>query len=168
MERTCRTASRGPRDLWRGAWAGGPPEEEEDVKEETFLVRTVRFSAGHHYARPGRSPEENRRLFGRSATPHGHNFSLEVTVRGVPDDETGFVVDLEALDEVLHREVVERFDQRDLNEEIPAVREGRMQPSTEALARWFFRRLVPLVPGDATLVRVRLSESDTLAAEFGG
>lgn len=138
------------------------------MKEEASLVRTVRFSAGHHYGRPGHSVEENRRLFGRNATPHGHNFGLEITVRGPLDDDTGFVVDLEALDEVLRREVVERFDQRDLNEEIPAVREGRMQPSTEALARWFFHRLTPLIPGDATLVRVRLSESDTLAAEFSG
>ena len=132
---------------------------------EASLVRTVRFSAGHHYGRPDWDEQRNRETFGEGVHPHGHNWSLTVTVRGEVDPETGFVVDLPALDELLQREVVSRFDQRDLNAEIAPVREGVLQPSTEALATWLFERLAPLVPGDARLVRLRLAESDALAAE---
>lgn len=132
---------------------------------EAALVRTVRFSAGHHYRRPGWTDEENRRAFGSAVDPHGHDWSLTVTVRGPVDPETGFVADLAQLDALLRSEVVERFDQRDLNEVVAPVREGAMQPTTEALACWLFERLAPRIPGDARLVKVRLAESDDLAAE---
>ncbi|MGD2067350.1 MAG: 6-carboxytetrahydropterin synthase [Gemmatimonadota bacterium] len=135
---------------------------------EASLVRTVRFSAGHHYGRPDWSDEENRRVFGSAVHPHGHNWALTVTVRGPVDPETGFVVDLGELDTLLRTEVVERFDQRDLNEEVAPVREGAMQPTTEALARWLYERLAPRIPGTARLVRVRLAESHDLAAEYRG
>lgn len=130
------------------------------------LVRTVRFSAGHRYWRPEWSDERNRRTFGRSADPHGHNYALEVVVRGEIDEETGFLVDLGALDEMLRTEVVDRLDQRDLTEALPGFGEGGRIPTTEELARWFYHRLADRIPGAARLVRVRLHESDTLAAEY--
>ncbi|HEX9886509.1 MAG TPA: 6-carboxytetrahydropterin synthase [Longimicrobiales bacterium] len=128
------------------------------------LVRTVHFSAGHHYWRSEWSEEDNRRSFGASANPHGHNYTLEVTVRGRVDPATGFVVDLGALDAVL-ADVVNPLDQNDLNEVIPEVREGGMVPTTENLARWFMDRLRDRIPGQATLARVRVAESGELAAE---
>lgn len=134
---------------------------------EASLVRTVRFNAAHHYGRPQWTDDENRRAFGANADPHRHDWAVEVTVRGAIDERTGFVVDLAALDERL-RGLVEALDQADLNEAIPEVREGRMVPSTESLARWFWERLAPDVPGEARLVRVRIAESDTLAAEYEG
>jgi 6-pyruvoyl-tetrahydropterin synthase len=83
------------------------------------------------------------------------------------DPETGFVVDLAALDALLDR-VVEPLDQRDLNRVIPEVRDGSIQPSTESLARWFWSRLAPEIPGDARLERVRVAELPGLAAEYRG
>jgi 6-pyruvoyltetrahydropterin/6-carboxytetrahydropterin synthase len=130
------------------------------------LVRTVRFSAGHSYGRADWDAERNRRVFGASVHPHGHNYELTVTVRGEIDPATGFVVDLGELDAVLRAEVVDRFDQRSLNDTVPEVRSGDMQPTTESLARWFFEQLAPRVPGSARLVGVRLAESPELAAEY--
>lgn len=135
--------------------------------DHVSLVRTVEFSAGHHYRRPDWSEEENARVFGESRHPHGHNWSLTVSVRGPVDPETGFVVDLAALDALLDR-VVEPLDQRDLNRVIPEVRDGSIQPSTESLARWFWSRLAPEIPGDARLERVRVAELPGLAAEYRG
>lgn len=134
---------------------------------EASLVRTVRFSAGHRYWRPEWSEAENRRTFGRSANPHGHNYRLEVTVRGPVDPQTGFCVDLRALDEVLRSKVVEPLDQRDVGEALPEFRPGERIPTTEELARAFFERLRGSIPGDARLRRVRLHEDESLAAEFG-
>lgn len=133
---------------------------------DALLVRTVRFSAGHRYRRPDWSEERNRRVFGPSAHPHGHNYAVDVTVRGEIDAETGFVADLAALDRLLDEEVVARLDSRDLTEVVPAFRPGEEIPTTESLARWIFHRLQDRIPGDARLVRVRVAESDTLAAEY--
>lgn len=134
---------------------------------EASLIRTVRFSAAHHYRRPEWSEERNRRTFGASADPHGHDYVLEVTVRGEVDPRTGFCVDLAALDELLSDEVVERLDEQDLTEVLPGFGEGGRIPTTEELARWFFHRLEDRIPSGARLVRIRLQESDTLAAEYG-
>lgn len=134
---------------------------------EASLTRTVRFSAGHRYWRPGWSEERNRRTFGSSANPHGHNYVLEVTVRGEVDPQTGFCVDLSVLDEVLDTEVVERLDQQDLTDVLPGFGDGGRIPTTEELARWFFHRLENRIPGAARLERIRLRESDALAAEYG-
>ena len=135
---------------------------------EASLIRTVRFSAGHRYWRPGWSDDRNRRTFGASANPHGHNYAAEVTVRGEVDPTTGFCVDLAELDALLEREVVERLDQQELSEVLPEFGPGERIPTTEELARWLFHRLEDRIPGEARLVRVRLRESETLAAEYEG
>lgn len=83
------------------------------------LTRAIDFSSSLHYALPGLSEDENRERFGASARPHGHNYRLEVTVAGVPDPATGMVLDLKELKQVLEREVVARFDHRDLNRDTP-------------------------------------------------
>ena len=133
---------------------------------DASLTRIVSFSAGHHYRRADWDEARNRAAFGGSMTPHGHNYRLFVTVVGPVDPDTSFLVDLPALDHLLRTEVVERLDQQDLNEAIPEVREGRMLPSTEALARWFWERLSPSIPPPARLLRVRVEESATLMAEY--
>jgi 6-pyruvoyltetrahydropterin/6-carboxytetrahydropterin synthase len=129
------------------------------------LSRTARFRAAHHYYRSDWSEARNRRTFGESAVPHEHEYGLEVTVAGEPDPETGFLVDLAKLDEALE-ELLAPLRDSNLNESIPEARAGAMTTSTENLARWFFEQLEPRVPSPARLVRVRVSESDTLAAEF--
>lgn len=128
------------------------------------LTRSLRFRAAHHYGRMEWSAAENRRAFGENVTPHEHDYGIEVTVSGLVDPHTGFLVDLIALDGALEA-VIGPLRGRNLAEVVPEVRDG-MMPSTENLARWFFERLEPSVPPPAQLMRVRLSESDTLWAEF--
>lgn len=128
------------------------------------LVRITTFSARHHYERADRTDAWNEDRFGAQRRPHRHDFKVEVTVSGPLDPETGFVTDLAALDDVLH-DVVGPLDGEDLNEVLPEVREGTMQPSTEALALWLLDRIAPRVPAPARLRRVRVWESDGLAGE---
>lgn len=129
------------------------------------LVRIVGFSAGHHYRRRDWSEERNHAVFGGSVNPHGHNYRVEVTVGGEVDAETGFVVDLGQLDAVLAELIHRPLDQQDLNRVIPEVETGQMTPSTENLALWLWNRLDGRIPGTARLERLRVFESDTLAAE---
>jgi len=81
-----------------------------------YLTRKAEFSASHYYHNPDFTPEENRRVFGKCNNPngHGHNYTLEVTVKGEVDPRSGFVVDLKQLKEVMHREVLDAMDHRDL------------------------------------------------------
>jgi len=131
------------------------------------LMRIVNFTATHHYGRADRSRAWNEARFGDQVHPHEHEYQLEVTVEGEPDPETSFVVDLPELDAVL-AVLVGPLDGGNLNETIPEVREGDIQPSTEALARWFWERIGPRVPGEARLRRIRLWESGALAGQVDG
>jgi len=132
------------------------------------LTRRYRFSASHLYRRPEWSEEENRARFGKCANlpGHGHNYRVYVTVAGEPDRETGFVVDLAALDGVVAAEVVERLDHRHLNEAVPEFGDGREIPSSENLVRWIRGRLEGRLPGGVELVGVRVEEDEDLAAEW--
>jgi 6-pyruvoyltetrahydropterin/6-carboxytetrahydropterin synthase len=132
----------------------------------TALTRSLRFRALHHYWRSEWSAAENRRVFGENVHPHEHEYGLDVTVTGEVDGATGFIVDLAALDDALEA-LVGPLRGKDLLDAIPAADDGArgMMPSTENLARWFFDRLEPRVPAPARLVRVRVSESDTLSSE---
>ncbi len=96
------------------------------------ITRAIEFSASLRYRRADLSEEENRRRFGRRVSRHGHNYRLEVTVRGEPDPVTGMVLDLKDLNDLLEREVMSRFDHRDLNDDTPHF-EKRL-PSPENLA----------------------------------
>ena len=96
------------------------------------LTRAIEFSSSLRYCRADLSEEENRRLFGRRVSRHGHNYRLEVTLRGEPDPASGMVLDLKELNDLLEREVMSRFDHKDLNDDTPHF-EKRL-PSPENLA----------------------------------
>jgi 6-pyruvoyltetrahydropterin/6-carboxytetrahydropterin synthase len=132
------------------------------------LERRYRFSASHLYRRPEWTEEENRRRFGKCANlpGHGHNYRLYVTVEGAVDPQTGFIVDLGALDACVSQNVVERLDHQHLNAALPEFAEGREIPSSESLILWIHRRLTGVLPGAVALVKLRLEEDEDLAAEW--
>lgn len=123
----------------------------------TTLTRVYEFAAAHRLHAPALSPEENLRLFGKCNNPagHGHNYVLEVTVAGAPNSQTGMICDISALDEVVEREVVDRYDHKNLNEDI-AEFQGRPTTS-EVVVQEIFIRLEGKLP--AKLSRVRLFET---------
>lgn len=130
------------------------------------LIRRVRFAAAHRYRKPEWSEAKNVEVFGLCARPnyHGHNYACVVTVEGDVDPVTGMVIDLARLDRVLATEVVERFDHRNINLDVPEFGEGRLIPTGENLARFIFDR-VQTALGDEVLVRaVRIDEDETLSA----
>jgi 6-pyruvoyltetrahydropterin/6-carboxytetrahydropterin synthase len=129
------------------------------------LTRSLRFRAAHHYRRSDWTEAENRRVFGANVEAHEHDWTLAVTVRGEVNPATGFLVDLEALDLAIE-EVVGPLRGQNLTDAIPDAREGTLLPSTESLAAWFFRQLEPRIPAPAHLQRIRVAESDALAADF--
>lgn len=132
-----------------------------------YLTRKCEFSASHYYHNPDFTPEENRRVFGKCANlnGHGHNYTLEVTVKGEVDARTGFVMDLQELKQVLNREVLEALDHRHLNKEVPEF--ATAIPTTENLAIAIWRRLQGHFKV-ARLHRVRVYELPDLFVDYYG
>jgi 6-pyruvoyltetrahydropterin/6-carboxytetrahydropterin synthase len=132
-----------------------------------YLTRKIEFSAAHRYHNPAFSAEENRRIFGKCNNPngHGHNYVLEVTVGGETDPQTGMVLDLKELKELMEREVMERMDHRSLNHEVPELA-GQI-PTCETIAAFIWKLLEPKIRL-GRLTRVRLWESPDLYVDCYG
>lgn len=130
------------------------------------LGRRYHFAASHRLHSPSLSEEENRRIYGKCANPHGHghNYTLEVRLSGPVDPATGMIADLAGLDAFVTSRVIEPFDHRSLGDEVPAFREA--VPTTENLCIEIFRRLRDF-PG-ARLESVRVEETSKNSFEYLG
>ena len=119
------------------------------------LTRRMEFSSSHRLWRGEWELARNQAVFGRHAGPasHGHNYELEVTVHGSVDAETGMVIDLKRLKDVMDAEIGERFDHRDLNDDTGLFE--RQQPTAEVVAGVIFGLLDRALPG-GMLTRVTL------------
>jgi len=131
----------------------------------TVLVgRRESFNAAHQLYDPGLSDDENRRLFGKCANLHGHNYVLEVVVAGEIDQASGYVLDLKLLSDVVNTQVIRDVDHRNLNTDVPWLK--GCVPTTENLAQAIWERLQPELP-DGLLRSVRVWETDKNWAEVG-
>lgn len=124
-----------------------------------LLTRRLDFCASHRLERADWDPERNRAVFGPElgGGEFGHNYRLEVTVSGIPDPETGMVIDLKQLKEVLVEQIEERFDHRNLNRDTPYFRDRA--PTPENFACLIFELLEPALP-PGLLHGVRLYATD--------
>lgn len=131
------------------------------------VVRRLTFNAAHRVHNPELSDLENARLFGKCNNPnwHGHNYVLELSVRGQVEETTGYVMDLARLKEVATRAIVEKVDHRNLNLDVDFMR--GIIPTTENLVVGIWRILVPLI-APAELVLIRLWESENNRVEYSG
>lgn len=133
------------------------------------ITRKVEFSASHICRNPRLSEQENRELYGMAANPHGHghNYVVEVSLKGDPDPVTGMVLDLKELKEILNRQVVAPYDHRFLNYEVPPF--DRVVPTTENIARDIWRRLEPhLCNEKRKLYSIRVYETPDLYVDYFG
>jgi 6-pyruvoyltetrahydropterin/6-carboxytetrahydropterin synthase len=131
---------------------------------DVLVSRRDTFNAAHELRDPGLSDEENRRVFGKCANLHGHNYVLEVVVAGEIDAATGYVLDLKHLAEVMSRRVIVDVDHRNLNSDVPWL-EGII-PTAENLAVAFWERMRSELPA-GSLRTVRVWETDKNWAEVG-
>ncbi|BAY92176.1 MULTISPECIES: 6-carboxytetrahydropterin synthase [unclassified Tolypothrix] len=134
---------------------------------EAYLTISTHFSAAHRLAHPNLSNEENAEIYGKCARTHGHghNYHLEVTVKGEIDQRTGMIVDLGALNQVIEDYVVEPFDHTFLNKDIPYF--GEVVPTAENIALYISNLLrSPVQKLGAKLHKVKLIESPNNSCEI--
>lgn len=134
------------------------------------ITRREEFSASHRLHNPKLSDEENRRLYGICNNPngHGHNYAVEVTVRGTVPESTGMVMDLNRLMMIVGEEVISQVDHKHLNLDVPFLKD--VIPTAENVAIAFWRRLEPRLKGleECQLHRVRVCESRNNFVDYHG
>jgi 6-pyruvoyltetrahydropterin/6-carboxytetrahydropterin synthase len=146
--------------------AGTAVADRKSVTSSTTVLvsRRESFNAAHQLRDPDLSDAENRRLFGKCANLHGHNYVLEVVVAGEIHDATGYVFDLKALSEVIDRRILQDVDHRNLNTDVPWL-QGCI-PTAENLAVAFWERLRSELP-EGLLRSIRLWETDKNWVQVG-
>ncbi len=135
-----------------------------------LVTRKTHFNAAHRLHNPSKSDEWNKKTFGKCNHPnwHGHNYVMEVTVAGEPNPETGFIIDLSDLKQIIEEKIVEPCDHKNLNLDVPFL-EGIL-PSSENLVKAFYNELKEEVEEASSeggvLYSVKLYETERNIAEY--
>jgi 6-pyruvoyltetrahydropterin/6-carboxytetrahydropterin synthase len=134
---------------------------------QVTITRRLHFSAAHRVHNPALSDAENQRLFGKCNNPnwHGHNYILDVSVKGALDEKTGYVVDLSRIKEIAEQHVVSKVDHRNLNIEVDFLKDTI--PTTENFVVAIWRVLEPALK-PAQLTRLVLWETVNNYVEYDG
>lgn len=132
-----------------------------------YITRRATFSASHRLHSNELSAEENRQIYGKCNHPngHGHNYVLEVTVRGEVDSRTGMVMNLVDLKKAMEEQILDQVDHRHLNLDVPVFRD--LVPTAENMAVVFWQLLERVLP-KGTLYEVKLHETENNVAIYHG
>jgi 6-pyruvoyltetrahydropterin/6-carboxytetrahydropterin synthase len=133
-----------------------------------YLTRLEHFNAAHKLYNPNWTKEKNEEVFGVCANEnwHGHNFELFVTVKGTPDADTGFLMDVKILSKIIKEHVIKKLDHKNLNLDVDFLA-GKMC-STENLAIGIWNQILPHLPNGVQLHCVKLYETPRIYVEYFG
>ena len=131
------------------------------------VYRKAHFNAAHRLYRKDWSDEKNRQVFGKCSNPHyhGHNYDLEVGLTGSIDPETGYLIDLKILKDIIREEVEDAFDHKNLNEEVADFRD--LNPTVENIAVVIWHRLRARLDKKYQL-KIKLFETPRNFVEYTG
>lgn len=132
-----------------------------------IVTARLSFSAAHRLHNPKRDADWNRRTYDKCDNPrgHGHNYFITVSVSGTIDPETGMVIDLKKLKDIVRDRVVDRVDHRNLNEDVDFLRD--VVPTAENLARCFWQQLAPAIT-QGSLHEIVLEETEKNSVVYRG
>ena len=135
------------------------------MNEKVAVYRKEHFNAAHRLHNPAFDDATNEKLFGKCNNPHfhGHNYELIVKLTGEPDKNTGYVYDLKKLSDLIRKEILQRFDHKNLNLDVPEFK--ALNPTAENIAITIYNILRPLIEGQFEL-QVRLYETERNFVEY--
>jgi len=134
-----------------------------------YITRRETFNAAHKLSREEWSNEKNFEVFGKCSNPnwHGHNFQLFVTVKGIPDSETGFVINLKTLSLILREKVIQEIDHKNLNLDVPFLKGIMASTENIAIAIWdLIEEDVRTNGGE--LAKIKIIETENNFVEYYG
>lgn len=131
----------------------------------TAIIRKEHFNSAHRLNNPNWSEEKNREVFGKCNNPnfHGHNYQLEVRVTGDVDPETGYVMDVKVLKDIIRKNVLERYDHKNLNLDVSDFK--NLNPTVENIAQVVYTHILKDLPEGLEL-KIRLYETERNIAEY--
>jgi 6-pyruvoyltetrahydropterin/6-carboxytetrahydropterin synthase len=132
-----------------------------------YLTRKEHFNSAHKLRNPEWSEKKNFEVFGKCANPnwHGHNFELTVTIKGMPDPETGFIMNVKELGKIIKSVIIEDLDHKNLNLDVPWLEE--VMPTIENVSMLIWERLKPTIT-KGELYCVKLGETEKIYVEYYG
>ena len=135
------------------------------MAERVAVYRREHFNAAHRLFNAGWDDATNEKVFGKCALPnfHGHNYEIEVKVTGMQDEETGYVIDLKFLSDIVRQEVIERFDHKNLNLDVPEFKD--LNPTAENIAVVIYKILREQIDSKLDL-QIRLYETPRNFVEY--
>ena len=135
------------------------------MDKRVAVFRREHFNAAHRLFNPAWDDATNEKVFGKCALPHyhGHNYEMEVKVVGVPDEKTGYVMDLKLLSDLIQNEILDRFDHKNLNLDTKEFKE--LNPTAENIVVVIYNLLRPHIDKDYDL-QVRLYETPRNFVEY--
>ncbi len=135
------------------------------MSQKVAVYRKEHFNAAHRLHNPAWDESTNRQVFGKCNNPHyhGHNYELIVKISGVPEPQTGYVMDMKILSELIQREVIEKFDHRNLNEDCKEFEQ--LNPTAENIAIVIYNLLRPHIESSLD-VQIRLYETERNFVEY--
>jgi 6-pyruvoyltetrahydropterin/6-carboxytetrahydropterin synthase len=135
------------------------------MQKKVSVYRKEHFNAAHRLFIPSWDDQKNDEVFGKCNNPsfHGHNYEMEVKVTGVPDEQTGFVIDLKNLSDLIKEHVVEKFDHKNLNLDVPEF--SNLNPTAENIVIVIYEILRKQIESNLGL-QVRLYETPRNFVEY--
>ena len=131
-----------------------------------YLTKQYKFCAAHRYWNPNWSNEKNYQVFGEDVRIHGHNYTLDITISGPVNDESGFIVNLFELNKIVKLHVLDVMDHSQIQLDIPWFE--LKQPSTENMVVFIWEQIVTKIPNPAKLNSIKLRETPTIFTEYFG
>jgi 6-pyruvoyltetrahydropterin/6-carboxytetrahydropterin synthase len=139
------------------------------MRKTVYIIRKEHFNAAHKLWRNDWSDEKNEEIFGKCANKnwHGHNFNLIVTVKGIPNPETGFVINLKDLSKIIKTEVVDIFDHKNLNLDVDCMKDILASTENMVIKIWEILEQ-PILNAGGILAKIRLEETENNFVEYFG
>ena len=131
-----------------------------------YLTKKYKFCAAHKYWNSEWTEQKNKKVFDEDINIHGHNYFLEITVKGLINNDSGFIVDIKKLNNIIAKNILNLFDHSQIEKDIPWFKDK--QPSTENMVVFMWDKIVDKIPSGAILYSIRLRETPTIFTEYYG
>ena len=131
-----------------------------------FITKQFKFCAAHKYWNENWDEKKNLEIFEDDVRVHGHNYDLDITIKGQPDTESGFIINISDLKEVVDKRVINHLDHSEIQKDVEWF--SNKQPSTENLVIFIWNQLKDSIPGKGKLHKIKLRETPTIYTEYYG
>ena len=130
------------------------------------ITKQFKFCAAHKYWNDNWSDEKNKEIFEDDIRIHGHNYELDITISGIPSEDSGFIVNISELKKIVDENVISILDHSQINEDVLWFK--NKQPSTENLVIFIWEQIIPHINGKMKLHKIKLRETPTIFTEYYG